>query len=142
MSSSEEQTKQSCKTMVESKRLPMTQKLSGSHAGYSQIRYLMKRLNTDLNKRLREGSPSTFCRVCREELCFISRELRGKKKKSPVKHRQISKKTNLRKTRTKPATTVVLKAPNYDESHHSLVYHRWADISVISAIERFQDQIA
>ena len=107
MSSSEEQTKQSCKTMVESKRLPMTQKPSGSRASYSQIRYLMKRLNTALNKRLREGRPSKFCRVCREELRSISRELPEKKKKSPVKHRQTSKKPNLRKTRTKPATTVV-----------------------------------
>ena len=49
--------------------LPMTQKPSGSRASYSQIRYLMKRLNTALNKRLREGRPSKFCRVCREELC-------------------------------------------------------------------------
>ena len=142
MSSSEEQTKQSCKTMVESKKLPKTQKPSGSRASYSQIRYLMKRLNTALNKRLREGRPSKFCRVCREKLRSISRELPEKKKKSPVKHRQTSKKPNLRKTRTKPVTTVVLKAPDYDESHHSLVYHRWVDISVISAIESFQDQIA
>ena len=142
MSSSEKQTKQSCKTMVESKKLPMTQKPSGPRASYSQIRYLMKRLNTALNKRLREGRPSMFCRVCREELRSISRELPEKKKKSPVKHRQTSKKPNLKKTRTKPATTVVLKAPSCDESHHSLVYHRWVDISVISAIESFQDQIA
>ena len=79
MSSSEKQTKQSCKTMVESKKLPMTQKPSGSQASYSQIRYLMKRLNTALNIRLREGRPSKFCRVCREELRSISRELPEKK---------------------------------------------------------------
>ena len=64
-------------------------------------------LNTALNKRLREGRPSKFCSVCREELRSISRELPEKKKKSPIKHRHTSKKPNLRKTRTKSATTVV-----------------------------------
>ena len=136
MSSSEEQTKQSCKTMVESKRLPMTQKPSGSHDSYSQIRYLMTRLNTAINKRLREGRPSKFCRVCREELRSINHDLPEKKKKSPVNHRQTLKKPNMRKTRTKQ------KNPNYDEYHHSLFYYRWVDISVITAIESFQDQIA
>ena len=107
MGSSEEQTKQSCKTMVESKKLPMTQKSSGSHASYTQIRYLMKWLNTALNKRLREGRPPKFFRVCRAELSSLSHELLAKKKKSTVKHQGVSKKPNLRKTRTKPAPTVV-----------------------------------
>ena len=104
----------------------------------------MKRFNTALNKRLRVGRPSKFCRVCREELHSISGELSDKKNKSPVKHMRTSKKPNLnlRKTKTKPAPAVVKKAPNNDESHHSLAYYQWDDISAISAIESFQDQIA
>ena len=60
MSYLEEQTKQSCKTMVESKKLPLTRKPSGFYASYSQIRYLMKRPNTALNRRLREGRPPKY----------------------------------------------------------------------------------
>ena len=53
MTSLEKQTKQSCKAMEESKKTPVIQKPSGSHASYAQIRNLMKRLNTALSKRLR-----------------------------------------------------------------------------------------
>ena len=107
MSSLEEQTKQSCKTMVESKNLPLTRKPSGSYASYSQIRYLMKRLNTALNRRPREGRPPKYCRVCHEELRLISQELLEKKMKSAVKHRRTSKKPNLRKTKAIPVSSVV-----------------------------------
>ena len=122
----------------------MTQKPSGSYASYSQIRYLMKRLNTALNKRLREGRPSQFYRVCREELRSISRELSEKKKKSPVKHRRTFKKPNLRRTRTKPAPDVVCKAPNNDISHHSLAYHQldvFMNITSRNMRDRFNETV-
>ena len=103
MTSLEEQTKQSCKAMEKSEKTPVTQKPSGSHTSNAQIRYLMKRLNTALNKRLREGRPSKYCRVCRGELLSISKELSEKKKKKTTARRQrITKKPNLRRTRTKP----------------------------------------
>ena len=49
MTSLEKQTKQSCKAMEESKKTPVTQKPSGSHASYAQIRNLTKRLNIGIN---------------------------------------------------------------------------------------------
>ena len=104
MTSLEKQTKQSCKAMEESKKTPVTQKPSGSHASYAQIRNLMKRLNTALSKRLREGRPSKYCRMCRAELL---KELSEKKKKSTAKRQRITKKPNLRRTRTKPTPAMV-----------------------------------
>ena len=82
MSSSEEQTKESCKTMTESQKLRITQKPSTCHTSCSHIRYLMKRLITVLTKRLRKGRPSKYCRVCRAELRSVSRELMEKEKTS------------------------------------------------------------
>ena len=107
MTSLEEQTKQSCNAMEESKKTPVIQKPSGSHASYAQIRNLMKRLNTALSKRLREGRPSKYCRFCRTELLSISKELSEKKKKSTAKRQRITKKPNLRRTRTKPTPAMV-----------------------------------
>ena len=93
--------------MEESKKTPVTQKPSGSHASYAQIRYLMKRLNTALSKRVREDRPSKYCRVCRAELLSISKELSEKKKKTTAKRQRITKKPNLRRTRTKPTPATV-----------------------------------
>ena len=104
MTSLDKQTKQSCKAMEESKKTPVTQKPSGSHASYAQIRNLMKRLNTALNKRLREGRPAKYCRVCRTELL---KELSEKKEKSTARRQRITKKPNLRRTRTKPTPAMV-----------------------------------
>ena len=107
MTSLEEQTKQSCKAMEESKKTPVTQKPSGSQASYTQIRYLMKRLNTALNKILREGRPSKYCRDCRADLLSISKELSEKKKKTTARCQRITKKPNLRRTRTKQTPALV-----------------------------------
>ena len=104
MTSLEKQTKQSCKVMEESKKTLVTQKPSGSQASYAQIRNLMKRLNTALSKRLREGRPSKYCRMCRNELL---KELSEKTKKSTAKRQQITKKPNLRRPRTKPTPAMV-----------------------------------
>ena len=107
MSSSEEQTKESCKTMTEAQKLRITQKPSTCQTSYSHIRYLMKRLNPALTKRLREGRPSKYCKVCRAELRSVSRELMEKKKTSKAKPRQISKKPNQRCTKPKPSSDSV-----------------------------------
>ena len=107
MSSLEEQTKESCKTMTESQKLPITQKPSTCHTSYSHIWYLMKRLNTALNKRLREGRPSKYCRVCKAELRSISCELMEKKNTSKAKPRRISKKPKQRSTKPKPSSASV-----------------------------------
>lgn len=68
MDSSEKQTKASCKQITKSKKLPVTQKPSKYEASYGQVRYLMKRLNTVLSNKLREGRPSKFCRICKAEI--------------------------------------------------------------------------
>ena len=75
MSPSEKQTKESCKQVTESQNLPITQKPSRCQTTYDQIRYLIKRSNTALTKRLREGRPSKYCRLCKAELCAISSEM-------------------------------------------------------------------
>ena len=41
---------------------------------YAQIRYLMKRLNTALDSKLKQGIPPKYCRMCHREL----RKLIGK----------------------------------------------------------------
>ena len=109
MTSLEEQTKQSCNALEESKKTPVIQKPSGSHTSYALIRNLMKRLNTALSKRLREGRPSKYCRFCRAELLSISKELSEKKKKSTAIRQRITKKPNLRRTRTKPNSSDGIK---------------------------------
>ena len=35
---------------------------------YGQIRYLMKRLSTALDSKLKQGRPTTYCRMCHREL--------------------------------------------------------------------------
>ena len=107
MTSLEKKNRQNTPARLWEKKTPLTQKPSGSHASYSQIRYIMKRLNTALSKRVREGRPSKYCRVCRTELLSISKELSEKKKKTTAKRQRITKKPNLRRTRTKPTPVMV-----------------------------------
>lgn len=70
------QTKHSCTEISESKDLPVTQKPRKYKSNFAQIRYLMKRLNTALDNKLREGRPSKFCRLCKAELQSIDRRER------------------------------------------------------------------
>ena len=38
------------------------------HMSYGQIRYLMKRLSTALDSKLKQGRPPKYCRMCHREL--------------------------------------------------------------------------
>ena len=38
---------------------------------YGQTRYLMKRLSTALNSKLKQGRPPKYCRMCHRELCKL-----------------------------------------------------------------------
>ena len=43
---------------------------------YAQIRYLMKRLSTALDSKLKQGRPPKYCRMCHRELRkLIGRQL-------------------------------------------------------------------
>ena len=43
---------------------------------YGQIRYLMRRLKTSLESKLKQGKPPTYCRMCHSELLkIIGRQL-------------------------------------------------------------------
>ena len=48
--------------------MSVVQKQKRNLSSYSQIRYLMKRLTSALDKRLKEGRPSKYCRLRRAEI--------------------------------------------------------------------------
>ena len=64
-------------------------------SNYSQIRYLMKRLTSALDKRLKEGRPSKYCRLSRAEIRSLFREEREKLHK--VKENRTEKNQNIRR---------------------------------------------
>ena len=47
--------------------MSVVQKQIRNPSSYSQIRYLMKRFTSASDKRLKEGRPSKYCRLCRAE---------------------------------------------------------------------------
>ena len=60
--------KSTCKNISEDDNLPISQKPSKRRACYAQTRYLMKRLSTALNSKLREGRPRKCCKCGGVEL--------------------------------------------------------------------------
>ena len=64
-------------------------------SSYSQIRYLMKRLTSALDKRLKEGRPSKYCRLCRAEIRSFFRE--EKEKLYKVNGYRTEKNQNIRR---------------------------------------------
>ena len=49
-------------------KTPASKRSTKYHMSYGQIRYLMKRLSTALDSKLKEGRPSKYCRMCHREL--------------------------------------------------------------------------
>ena len=47
---------------------PASKKSTKYHMSYGQIRYLMKRLSTALDSKLKQGRPPKYCRMCHREL--------------------------------------------------------------------------
>ena len=98
MSNPNDQTNALCGLLSESSGLSnmsVVQKRSRNPSSYSQIRYLMKRLTSDLDKRLKEGRPSKYCRLCRAEIRSLFRE--EKEKLSKVKEYRTEKNQNMRR---------------------------------------------
>ena len=56
-------------------KTPASKRSTKYHMSYGQIRYLMKRLSTALDSKLKEGRPPKYCRMCHREL----RKLLGSK---------------------------------------------------------------
>ena len=75
--------------------MSVVQKRSRNPSSYSQIRYLMKRLTSALDKRLKEGRPSKYCRLCRAEIRSLFREEKDKLHK--VKEYRTEKNQNIRR---------------------------------------------
>ena len=75
--------------------MSVRQKRSRNPSSYSQIRYLMKRLTSALDKRLKEGRPSKYCRLCRAEIRSLFRE--EKEKLHKVKENRTEKNQNIRR---------------------------------------------
>lgn len=101
MSNSNNQTNERCGLISESSGLPImsvVQKRKGNPSSYGQIRYLMKRLTTALDKRLRDGRPSKYCRLCKAEIRSLFREEKDKQLK--LKEYRTEKNQNIRR-RTK-----------------------------------------
>ena len=63
------------------------------HMSYGQIQYLMKRLSTALDRKLKQGRPPKYCRVCHRELRkLIGNQLeRMSLEKKSMKGRNIMK---------------------------------------------------
>ena len=47
---------------------PASKKSTKHQMGYAQIRYMMKRLSTALDSKLKQGRPPKYCRMCHREL--------------------------------------------------------------------------
>ena len=47
---------------------PASKKSTKYQMSYGQIRYLMKRLSTALDSKLKQGKPPKYCRMCQREL--------------------------------------------------------------------------
>ena len=95
MSNPHDQTNELCGLISESSGLSVVQKRSRNPSSYSQIRYLMKRLTSALDKRLKEGRPSKYCRLCRAEIRSLFRE--EKEKLYKVKEYRTEKNQNIRR---------------------------------------------
>ena len=50
---------------------PASKSSAQYHMSYAQIRYLMKRLSTALDSKLKQGRPPKYCRMCLRELCKL-----------------------------------------------------------------------
>ena len=95
MSNPHDQTNELCGLISESSGMSVVQKRSRNPSSYSQIRYLMKRLTSALDKRLKEGRPSKYCRLCRAEIRSLFRE--EKEKLHKVKEYRTKKNQNIRR---------------------------------------------
>ena len=100
MSNPNDQTNELCGLISESSGLSnmsvvQKQKTKKNPSSYSQIRYLMKRLTSALDKRLKEGRPSKYCRLCRAEIRSLFRE--EKEKLHKVKENRTEKNQNIRR---------------------------------------------
>lgn len=84
---SSKQTKEDLGKVSQASGLPIVQKRS-YQASYGQIRYLMKRLATALDKRLREGRPSKYCRLCKAEIQSFLHEEKEKQHRRKLKERK------------------------------------------------------
>ena len=88
MSNPNNPTNELCGLISESSGLSImsvVQKRKRNPSSYSQIRYLMKRLTSALDKRLKEGRASKYCRLCRAEIRSLFREEREKTSQSQGK---------------------------------------------------------
>ena len=47
---------------------PASKRSTKYYMSYAQIRYLMKRLSTALDSKLKQGRPPKYCRMCHREL--------------------------------------------------------------------------
>ena len=65
-------------------KTPASKRSTKYHMSYGQIRYLMKRLSTALDSKLKQGRPPKYCRMCHREL----RELIG----NQLERRSLEKK--------------------------------------------------
>ena len=98
MSNPNNPTNELCGLISESSGLSImsvVQKQKRNPSSYSQIRYLMKRLTSALDKRLKEGRPSKYCRLCRAEIRSLFRE--EKEKLHIVKENRTEKNQNKRR---------------------------------------------
>ena len=49
-------------------KTPASKRSTKYHMSYGQIRYLIKRLSTVLDSKLKQGRPPKYCRMCHREL--------------------------------------------------------------------------
>ena len=50
---------------------PASKRSTKYYMSYAQIRYLMKRLSTALDSKIKQGRPTKYCRMCHRELCKL-----------------------------------------------------------------------
>lgn len=110
-------TKSSCKDSSRSSDMKMIRHPSRYQTSYGQIRYLMKRLNTALSNKLKEGRPAKFCRLCSSEIrSMLDEKLQdsraipeGRKNRSNQKKKRVSRLcTARRQLKTTPQKTTIV----------------------------------
>ena len=84
-----------------------TAKRSNYKASYGQIKYLMKRLNTALSAKLRDGRPRKYCKRCSKELLAAKRPQNIKKSKLQQSSPVTSQNTSVAQTPSVESTPAI-----------------------------------
>ena len=103
---------------------PASKKSTKYQMSYGQIRYLMKRLSTALDSKLKQGRPPKYCRMCHREL----RKLIGSQLERRPLENKYMKGTNITEQRCD-------KRKNFSPTKENSKTRKYSPLSSVAAKE-------